>query len=327
MRLCFHETGNPPDVLQLEEDPPRAPGPREVSVRMAFAPVHPADLNLVEGVYGKKPPLPAVPGNEGCGRVESAGAEVRSLAPGDFVIALRPGGCWSQRIVGDERQWLKLDGGLDPMQAAMLRVNPATAWHLLHDFRPLQPGALVAQNAANSAVGRAVIQIARHLGLRTINFVRRADVADELTALGAHAVFPDDDDGVGAAVEFAGATPPQLACNAVGGESALRLMNLLAPGGAHVTYGAMSRRSLKIPNSHLIFKDLEIRGCWITRKFEAATRDEVITMIESLARLVQAEKLTLRVDSVFDLSDWREAILRAQQGGRSGKVMLRLGEP
>ncbi len=325
MRLCFHQTGNPPDVLRLEDHPSRAPGPREVSVRMMFAPVHPADLNFIEGVYGKKPELPAVPGNEGCGRVEAAGAEVHSLVPGDFVIALQPGGCWSELVVADEQRWLKIDDALDPQQAAMLRINPATAWHLLHDFRSLKKGELVAQNAANSAVGRAVIQIARHLGLRTLNFVRRTDVGDELAALGADAVFPDDTDGLASAREFAEASPPRLALNAVGGDSALRLMDLLAPGSAHVTYGAMSRRSLKIPNSYLIFKDLEIRGCWITRKFESATKDEISTIIDSLVRLMHDGKLKLPVDSVFELADWRAAILRAQEGGRSGKVLLRLG--
>lgn len=322
MRLCFHKTGNPLEVLNLEARELPLPGPDEVAVEMAFSPVHPADINFIEGVYGKKPVFPATPGNEACGRVACVGKNVRSLAPGDFVIALRPGGFWSDHLIMEESAWLKVDDRLDAKQAAMLRINPATAWHLLHDFRKISAGGYVVQNAANSAVGRSVIQIARHLGWSTINFVRRQQLAPELTALGANHVLPDDADGLSEALSLTAANPPVLAFNAIGGDSALRLMELLAPGGTHVTYGAMSRRSLKIPNRLLIFKDLEIRGCWISRKFEAAGRTEITAMLGKLADLMLAGKLQLPVDSCFALDDWRHAINRAQEQGRSGKVLL-----
>jgi trans-2-enoyl-CoA reductase len=62
----------------------------------------------------------------------------------------------------------------------------------------------VAQNAANSGVGRALIQLAHHFGLRTINFVRRAELIDELKALGADAVVLDTDEGVAEAKKIVG---------------------------------------------------------------------------------------------------------------------------
>lgn len=37
----------------------------EVSMKFLASPVNPSDLNMVEGVYGIKPKLPAVGGNEG----------------------------------------------------------------------------------------------------------------------------------------------------------------------------------------------------------------------------------------------------------------------
>ena len=54
-----------------------------------------------------------------------------------------------------------------PEQAAMLKINPITAWRMLHDFVRLEKGDWVIQNAANSAVGRAVILLCRELGFRT----------------------------------------------------------------------------------------------------------------------------------------------------------------
>ena len=324
MRLCFHQTGKPTDVLKLEPGEARALLENEVAVRMEYAPVHPADLNYIEGVYGRKPSFPAVPGNEGCGKIVEIGEKVVDLAVGDRVIPRSPAGCWTQMLIGPEGDFFKVPGSIDPVQAAMMRINPATAWHLLHHFRELQPGDVIAQNAANSAVGRAVIQIAKQNGVRTINFARRADVFDDLQSLGADVCLVDDEEGLESACTRPGNDAPMLAFNAVGGESATRLMKLLAPGGTLVTYGAMSRHGVKIPNSHLIFKDLTLRGAWITRWMETASREESTQMLRELSRLISGDKLALPVDAIFDMCDWPAAIARAQQDGRPGKVLLRL---
>ena len=102
MRLCFHQTGKPTDVLKLEPGEARALLENEVAVRMEYAPVHPADLNYIEGVYGRKPSFPAVPGNEGCGKIVEIGENVVDLAVGDRVIPRRPAGCWTQMLIGPE---------------------------------------------------------------------------------------------------------------------------------------------------------------------------------------------------------------------------------
>ena len=65
---------------------------------------------------------------------------------------------------------------------------------MLSDFVDLKPGDWVIQNVANSAVGRLLIVLARQRGLRTVNVVRRAELADELEALGADIVIVDGDD-------------------------------------------------------------------------------------------------------------------------------------
>jgi mitochondrial enoyl-[acyl-carrier protein] reductase / trans-2-enoyl-CoA reductase len=324
MKLTFSETGDPAQVLHLEPSEAPIPAGHEVTVRMLYAPINPADLNYIEGVYGKTPALPALPGIEGCGRVEAIGPRVESLAVGDLVIPLRAIGLWAHHYSGLEQDFAKLPAGMDPLQACMLRVNPATAWQLLHDFRELEAGAFVAQNAANSGVGRALIQIAKHLGLKTINFVRRPELIEELKALGADHVFLDDENGLAQAHEALGKTPLTLALNAVGGDSALRLMQLLSPVGAHITYGAMSRRSLKVPNSFLIFKDLEIRGYWLSHRMEKASHGEIHDVLKPLADMMTKGTLKLPIAQIFPLDQFREAILAAQAGGRSGKIVLDL---
>ncbi len=324
MRLCFHQCGKPHDVLSLEAYNVLGLKKHEVLVQMLYAPINPADLNFIEGTYGKLPLLPAVPGNEGCGRVIGIGDAVTSLTIDDLVIPLYPIGTWSQHMVATENKLAKLPSNLDPVQAAMLRVNPTTAWQLLHEFRELKPGDIIAQNAANSGVGQAVIQIAKHLGISTINFVRRKELIAELSALGGDLVVMDDADGHTTARKFVKNRSLKLALNGVGGDSALRLMDLLSADGALVTYGAMSRRSLKVPNKHLIFKNLEIRGYWLSKWTEKASHQEMQAMVQRLAAMMLEGKLVLPIDRIIPMSDYREAVTLSQSDGRKGKIIIKI---
>lgn len=317
--LRFHEFGKPAEVLKLEplDLPPLAEG--EVRLRILAAPVNPADLNLIEGTYGVKPELPAVPGIEGCGEVvESRSADFQ---PGDRAIVLRRAGSWATHVQLAAENLFKLPAGIDPLQAAMLKVNPATAWRLLTGFCTPEPGSWIVQNAANSGVGRCVIAVAKELGVHTINLVRRPELIDELLALGADVVVTDDDAGVEAA-KAASAAKPKLAFNCVGGESALRLMNLLEPGGIHITFGAMARRPLTVPNGLLIFKDLQIRGLWITKWIESAPKEELDEAYGKLANLMRGGSMSVPVDSTYPLEDFGSALERLGGEGRDGKVLL-----
>ena len=322
--LQFDHTGNPATVLQLQERTLPPPAGHEVRVRMRYTPVNPADLNFIEGTYGRAATPPCIPGHEGCGEVEEVGNEVVSLKKGDVVIPLLGAGCWTQHLTAAERFFAKLPPQIDPVQASMLRINPVTAWIMLKHFTTLEKGAWVAQNAANSGVGRALIQIAHHFGLRTLNFVRRAELFDELKSLGADAVVLDTTEGVAEAKAILGADPVTLATNAVGGDSAIHLMDLLAPNGILVTYGAMSRRSLKVPNKFLIFKNLQLRGLWITQWFENASTTELYEVLEPLTALIESGNLVTAIDEIVPLAEFQRAITRAQEGSRSGKVILDL---
>lgn len=324
--LQFDRAGPPLDVLKLVSHSLPPLRPHEVRVRMRYAPVNPADLNFIEGNYGRATEPPAVPGNEGSGEVEAIGSAVESLAVGDLVIPIEGGSCWSQHLTAAEHHFAKLPARLDRVQASMLRINPLTAWRLLRGFIDLAKGDIIAQNAANSGVGRALIQIAKKAGVHTINFVRRAELIPELKALGADSVFLDNEDGLAEAKALLKKMPLRLATNAVGGDSAIRLMDLLSPGGTLVTYGAMSRQSLKVPNKFLIFKDLVLRGLWITKWIEQSGSAELYEALHPLADMMHDGELVIAVDRIIPLKDFSQAIARAQEGGRAGKVILDLAD-
>jgi trans-2-enoyl-CoA reductase len=319
-RLIFRSTGKPADVLELETFTPAAPAPGEVLVRMAAAPLNPADLNTIEGTYGVKPELPATPGIEGYGVVQDSAAD--GFSAGDPVIFLKRSATWATHTTVPADTLFKLPPGLDPVQAAMLKVNPATAWRLLRGFGLVEDGGWIVQNAGNSAVGRCVIQLARDFGIRTVSFVRRPELVEELKALGGDAVFTDDDAGRAAARDLLGGARAALAFNAVGGDSALGLLKLLREGASHITYGAMGRRPVTVPNGLLIFRDIAVRGLWITKWLEGAAPEQVNEIYGAIADKVKEGSIVQKVDSLFSLEDFRNALTRLDQRDRGGKVLF-----
>jgi NADPH:quinone reductase-like Zn-dependent oxidoreductase len=310
--------------LRIEplELPP--PGPDEIRVEMLAAPINPADLNVVEGTYGQLPELPATIGNEGAGRIAAVGAQVFGLHVGDLVATLEPG-TWCTHRNAKVEKVIPLPSKVDPRQASMLMVNPPTAYALLHDYAALQPGDWVAQNAANSGVGRCVIQIAKRLGLRTLNVVRRPELVDELLALGADRVVTEEVDlrKEGRALMDGGEAG--LALNAVGGASALNLANALAPESSLVTYGAMGRQALKIPNSFLLFRGLSFHGFWLRRWFHEKPNAERQRIFAMLAEMIRDGSLQVPIHRTFPLDDLHAALREAAAGSRGGKVLLDLG--
>jgi trans-2-enoyl-CoA reductase len=322
-RLVFDRVGPPAQVLRVEEAELAEPGPGQVQVRMERASVNPADFNLIEGTYGIKAALPAVPGNEGAGRIEALGPGVEGWTVGERVVVPGPG-TWATRVNVEAARVTRVPSAVGPEFAAMLTVNPPTAWTMLHQFVRLEPGDWVVQNAATSAVGRCVIQIARALGWRTLNLVRRPEAVAELRALGADAVEVEDPALPKRLKAITGGAPVRLGLNAVGGDSAATVAKCLAPGGVLVTYGAMSRQPLKIPNGLLIFNDIRCHGFWMTRHYQAMDAAAKEAMFARLVELHLAGKLSVPVDAVIPLDRWKEALERASAEGRPGKVLLDL---
>jgi trans-2-enoyl-CoA reductase len=315
--------GEKPPALRVENVAALDPEPGEVVVRMLTAPINPADLNVIEGTYGELPSLPSTIGNEGVGLVQRVGASVGGFFVGQTVLPLAFG-TWAEQMLVPAEALVALPEGLDPLQAAMLGVNPATAWRMIHDFANLQPGDWIVQNAANSGVGHSVIQLARALGIRTLNVVRRGELIEGLRASGADVVLTEDADLRVEARKVCGANLPKLGLNAVGGASALNLANALCTGAPLVTYGAMGRQPLKIPNGLLIFKNISFQGFWLRRWKESASLADVRAMYEKLAGYLAAGVLHTPVHKVFELGHVVEAVAEAAMDRRSGKVLLRM---
>ena len=320
--VVYRQYGVPAETVEVIEGELGTPGPGQVLVTDILAPINPADLNTLEGKYPVRYPFPATPGIEGVGRVAEVGFDVTGLKPGQAVLLPHAYGTWREAGIVEAAKLIPIPEGVPYAEAAMIKVNPASAWRMLHDYVPPQPGAWVIQNAANSGVGRAVIAIAKKLGLRTVNLVRRPELIDELTAAGGDVVLLDDEKANEEIKTRTGRAQILLGLNSVGGESASRVASALAAGGKLVTFGAMSRRPLMLPTGLLIFKDIQALGFWMTRWYQKATQEELQAMLGELFEMARAGAFHTPVEKVYPVAEIRQAVTHALQGSRGGKILI-----
>jgi NADPH:quinone reductase-like Zn-dependent oxidoreductase len=240
---------------------------------------------------------------------------------GDLVVNMQREN-WVQRRRIRSEDAIPVPAGLDLAQAAMLRINPATALLLLEDHVALAPGNWVIQDVANSAVGRHLIVLAKARGVHTVNVVRRDDVASELRALGADVVLKDGADLAERAHAETGGAPIRLGIDAVSGEACGRVADCVADGGVVVSYGSMSGEDPAIGRAALNMRGVSLTGFNLGRGLAKRTPAQVREIYADLAVKIRDGVLKAPVDSFYPIEDIKPALVRAQQGGRNGKVLV-----
>src|SRR5262249_39576753 len=126
--VVCEQWGKPEEVLRVRDVPDPRPGPGQGRVRMLASPINPPGLLLVQGPYGKQPPLPCTPGFEGVGVVEEGSGFLARRVLGKRVAVLNgDSGNWAEQVVIPARQAVPVPKELTDEQAATFFVNPSTA--------------------------------------------------------------------------------------------------------------------------------------------------------------------------------------------------------
>ncbi|WP_158675760.1 zinc-binding dehydrogenase [Nocardia stercoris] len=241
-------------------------GAGEVVVEVEAAPVNGADTLFAMGWFGVYPEVPAAMGAEGVGRVVAVGSGVDAALLGRRVIMIPTFrfGTWATRTVVPAANVVPVPEDADPLQLAMLAVNPATAHVLLHEYVDLEPGDWIGLDLANSAVAHYLVPLAKRAGLAVLAVVRREAVVDEVKDLGADIVLVDGEDlsariadalaGERLRVLFEGTgDPAQVA----------RLVPAVADGGTVVAFASATGQTPAIPLADLIYRGIALRSVYI----------------------------------------------------------------
>jgi NADPH:quinone reductase-like Zn-dependent oxidoreductase len=294
---------------------PGEPGPDGLVVRMLFAPVNPADNLLIDQNYALTVDAAAPLGAEGVGVVERVGSRVTDLGPGDLVLPLDRGNWTGWRLV-ERARVLAVPAGFDLHQAAMMRINPATAWLLLQASGAVA-GDCIVQNGASSAVARWVRLLAAGRDLAVVDVVRRATLASLPRAV-------DDGEGlVGAVRSAAGGRPIRAAFDCVAGEATGRLAACLDEQATLLLFGHLSGRPCSVRSQLVTGGRLTIRGFSLRPAEAAMAPAEHADMVAALWAAAQQDGARLPVRAILPLSEARHAIALARTPGR-GRVLLDL---
>lgn len=318
--VVFEKFGVPEQVLKVEQRDKPVPGPGQVLVRMVLSPIHNHDLMTVAGLYGIKPPLPAVGGTEAVGVVEALGEGVSHLKVGQRVA----GGAsqtWADYYVAEAARVVPVPDGVSDETACQLVSMPLSAKMIIADLG-IKPGQWMVQNAGNGAVGKLVARFAAEQGIHVVSLVRRDETVAELKALGIGHVVSTGSEGWQERVrDAAGGAPIVRGLDSLGGDGPEHLFEVMADGSELVNFGAMTGRPLRITPGSLLFRQMKVRGFWGMKPNLPAA--EIGRMLGELVSLAAKGELGLPVDGVFALAQIAEAVKASDEPGRKGKVVLR----
>jgi NADPH:quinone reductase len=326
--IRFARYGEPAQVLAVEERPLPEPGPGDVRVRILASPINPSDLLFVRGLYaGEQPDFPASVGFEGVGRVDALGPQIdRPLLLGQRVGVINGrGGNWAEYAVVSADYLLPVPDDLPDEQIASFVINPASALLMLRHVLAVPSGEWLLQSAANSELGRMIIRLARHDGIRTINVVRRRDVAEDLTRVGADAVVVSTEGPIDEQVRrIVGPQGVKYAIDPVVGETGTQMYQALGDEGRMLVYGSLTGEPIRVgADPRFILAGRRILevfwlGYWFRRLDETTRRQ----LVQDIVTLMREGVLTTSAALPFSLEDIGTAVTRAEAPGRQGKILL-----
>lgn len=228
-------------------------------------------------------------------------------------------GSWQEYVsVREEMAWPVPDTISDEA-AAQFVINPWAVFGMLSDLQ-VPKGEYVLQTAAGSVLGRLVIQLAKHWGIKTINVVRRAEQKQELLALGADEVVCSTDEDVVARVRaITGKKLAWGALDAVGGEMTKKVGASVRWGGQVFVYGVLSSFDATVAITDL-FRGVRLSG-WILYN-QSPDQSKRKEYVEGVAKLLEERVIVPLEGEKYDLADFKTAIAKTEEVGRGGKVLL-----
>ncbi|KAI3438921.1 hypothetical protein D9Q98_001335 [Chlorella vulgaris] len=329
--LVIYWHGYIADLNRVVEGSIPEPSKGQVRVRLQLRPVNPADIFSVQGVYPgfaseEGSSLPAVPGLEGMGVVDKCGAGASQFKAGQRVTgapfdAAKGCGTWQQYVVVNEGQLLAVPDKVSDEAAAQFLINPVTLYGFF-DVLKMPKGEYLLSNAASSTLGRMIIQLGKHYGIKTINLVRSAHHVDDLKALGADEVIvTTEEDLVERVKQITGGKGAYATLECVGGEITEQLVKATRNNGTVVVYGAMAAFSFCSGVHDVLFRGVTIKGFWLNPYLTSVgnRRSEVL---KEVMNLLEQGTISPYSGTHYPLGEARQAIVETQTPKRGGKCFL-----
>jgi NADPH2:quinone reductase len=318
--MRVHAPGGPEAIRQDEVERP-APGAGEALVRVEWAGVNFIDVYKRSGAYKVAPPFTL--GEEGAGVVESVGAGVTDVQPGDRVAWASVMGSYADYALVKASRMVPVPREVESKLAAAVMLQGMTAHYLGTSLYPLKVGDRCVVHAAAGGVGLLLVQIAKRRGAFVIGTAGSPEKLELARNAGADEVINySSQDFVAETKRITGGRGVQVVFDSVGRTTFLAGLDVLAPRGMMALFGQSSG-----PVAPLDPQVLNQKGSlFLTRPTLAhytATRDELLWRAKDLFEWIARGQLSVRVGGEYALADVAEAH-RALEGRRTtGKVVLK----
>lgn len=305
-RIQFSQHGGP-EVLQLVEFEPAAPGPQQVRVRNHAIGLNFIDTYFRSGLYSP-PSLPSGVGTEAAGVVEAVGEGVTRLNVGDRVAyGTGPLGAYSEVHTLPEANLVKLPNDISFEQAAAVMLKGLTVQYLLKQTYEVKPGDVILFHAAAGGVGSLACQWAKALGAKLIGTVSSAEKAERAKALGAWETIDYSREDVAKRVlELTNGKKCPVVYDGVGADTWLTSLDCLQPRGLMVSFGNASGAVSGVNLGILSQKG----SLYVTRPTLATyanNAENTQAMADDLFAMIGSGKLVVDIQQRYALSEAAKA--------------------
>lgn len=316
----FENPGIPTEVLKVVDLPIPEPAAGEIRIKVVKANIVPADIMFIQGLYGIQPQLPQIGGFEATGSVDACGDGV-NMPIGTGVIFTATG-TWAEYVCVAANSIIPKPPTMSDDVACQAFINPLTAYGMLIEA-DLEEGDYLLLTAAASAFSKFVIQIASSRGINVIGTVRRDEQKQALLDLGAHTIINEKSENIYKAVKTAtNGDMIKAAFDAVGGDLGDKVINALQVNGKMLVYGLLSLKPIPLNSGLLIFKNITVKGFWLTTWFMSLSGDERRSIVPKILGMLTNESLKADVEATYSLDNVIDAIKHMEAPGRSGKILL-----
>jgi mitochondrial enoyl-[acyl-carrier protein] reductase / trans-2-enoyl-CoA reductase len=302
-----------------------------VFVEVQAATINASDFLYINGQYFITPQPPADVGAEGVGRVLAVGPGEDEALVGARVLLLPTyrHGTWATHVIAATTDVVVVPDDIDPVQLAMVGINPMTAMLMLRDYgNPWMPNRWIGQTAGNSAVGEYLIKLARRFGWKTLSVVRREAAVEQVRSWGGDRVVIDDDNLESNLAHVLSGNELDLIVDSIGGPTTRKLVKHLRFAGTLVSYAYLSGRTDSADLTDLIGRHVHWTGFWEINWLNRTEPALVHAAYRDLVALVADGTLSARVDRTIRLEDWKDAVSLSQgNSGREGKIVFAFEEP
>ena len=299
--------------------PKPAPAAGQALVKIAATGVNFIDVYFRTGLY--KADLPFTPGSEAAGIVDSVGAGVTEVKPGDRVAYAMARGSYAEYALVPADQLVPLPDDVDFNTAAAAMLQGMTAHYLTHSTFPLKPGDKALVHAAAGGAGRLIVQMAKMLGATvygTAGTDAKAAIAKEAGA-DEMIVYTRDDFAV-EVKRLTGGKGVDVIYDSVGASTFLKGLDLLRPRGMMALFGQSSGPVQPIDPDILNPKG----SLFLTRPSLAhycLTREELLWRAGDVLDWIGSGKLKLRIDKTYPLADAADAHRDLEGRKTAGKLL------